>query len=178
MERILKTDSEISSLVKEQICNMFADWLEESMTSVMNSYSDLEWYEDCDFDDYFQELQEIYEENDEYIGKGLDFISFKVVVNEETKTILEELFESAREKAYDNKMCDFADAFWEDAKDYTPYDDDNPCSYDFNRWCEDGEMNSYFVDVDRGLKIYKIWEDSSKTNCINVIFDEGKIYRY
>lgn len=175
MGKIITT---INAIEKEQICNMFADWLEESMTSVMDSYSNLEWYEDCEFDDYFTELQEIYTGQDELVGEGLDFISFKVVVNEETKTILEELFESAREKAYDNKMCDFADAFWEDAKDYTPYDDNDPRSYDFDRWCEDGEMNSYFVDVDRGIKVYKIWEDSSKTNCINVIFDEGKIYRY
>lgn len=175
MERIKTT---INAIEKEQICNMFADWIEESMTCVMDSYENLEWYENCEFDDYFTELQEIYTDQDELVGEGLDFVSFKVVVNEETKPILEELFESAREKVYDIKMEQFADAFWEDAKDYTPYDDNDPRSYDFNRWCEDGEMNSYFVDDSIGRKVYKIFADSSKTNCINVIFDECKIYRY
>ena len=107
MGKIITT---INAIEKEQICNMFADWIEESMTCVMDSYESLEWYESCDFDDYFTELQEIYTDQDELVGEGLDFISFKVVVNEETKPILEELFESAREKVYDIKMEQFADA--------------------------------------------------------------------
>lgn len=107
MGKIITT---INAIEKEQICNMFADWIEESMNCVMDSYENLEWYESCDFDDYFAELQEIYTDQDELVGEGLDFISFKVVVNEETKPILEELFESAREKVYDIKMEQFADA--------------------------------------------------------------------
>lgn len=174
MERIL---TKFSLMEREQIATMFVDWIGESIGCVMDSYDDLEWYEDCSFSDYFVELQEIFSDNDERLGEGLDFISFKVIVNEDTLPVLEEIFDAARSDAYESKMKDFASSLYDEVKDYSPYPEEDPCAYDFEEWCEKGEMNSVFVD-ETGRRIYKIWENCLKRDCINVYIEDNKVYRY
>lgn len=149
------------------------------MNCVRDSFEDIEWYEDCRFQDYFQCLEEIWDENDNKVGEGLNFISFSLVINEANIEEIEEIFEEVRDKVYEEKLGEFSERCWEEHQYCTPYDKEDPRSYNFDKWCEEGEMNSRFDDDVDGIHIYKIWSNSLRNNAINVIYDEdGILHRY
>lgn len=171
--------TKIESLDVETIKNYFYNALDESMYCVRDSFEALEWYEDCRFEDYFNVLEEIWDDNDTKIGEGLNFISFSLIVNDDNRHELEELFEEVREKVYNEQIEAFSNRCWEEHQYCTPYNSEDVRSYDFGKWCEDGEMNSRFDDDVDGRHIYKIWSNSLKNNAINVIYDEdGILHRY
>lgn len=61
------------------------------------------WYKDCDFEDYEDSLvEDIYDENDK-IGEGINYISGRVVIDDDNIKEIKELFEIARDRAY--KEC-------------------------------------------------------------------------
>mgnify|MGYP006864373676 CR=1 FL=1 len=171
--------TKIESLDVESIRNYFHKALDESMYCVRDSFEDLEWYEDCRFQDYFQCLEEIWDENDNKVGEGLNFISFSLVIDETNIEEIEGIFEEVRDTVYAENMGAFSNKCWEEHQYCTPYDKEDTRSYDFDKWCEDGEMNSRFDDDVDGLHVYKIWSNTLRNNAINVIYDEdGILHRY
>lgn len=176
MEKIITT--QIPSDKFADVRRYFSDCLYESIGALdSDDFELLEWYEDCSLDDYFAEKQELWTDKGEYLGEGFDMIFAKIVLNDDTRDDLENAFEQARNDEYESALEDFASRVWEEVKDYTPYDDDDPRSSNFAEWCQNGEMNSRFDDDVDGLHIYKIFTDSRKKNAINVIFADDKIYR-
>ena len=161
------------------VVSYFAMCIGESIAALDNSdFASLEWYADCTLDDYFTEMPDLWSDEGEHLGNGFNMTFAKVILNDDTREDLENAFEKARESEYEEALERFSDRVWDEVKDYTPYDDDDPLSSDFEKWCEQGEMNSCFVDANVGVTIYKIWEDSSRKQAINVIFADGKMYRY
>ena len=72
--------------------------LEESIKSCPSEQRG--WYKTCTYDDYKDSLvEDIYDENDK-IGEGINYISGRVVIDDDN---IKELFEIARDRAY--KEC-------------------------------------------------------------------------
>lgn len=177
MEKIIT--KEIQSTDFDSIRSYFNACLSESIGAIdKQDFEHLEWYADCSFDDYFTEIQEIWSENGEFLGNGFDMIFAKIILNDATRSILENLFEYAREFVYDQELENFASRAWEECKDYTPYDADDERATNFEKWCENGEMNSCFCNDVDGIVVYKIWENQERKQAINVFFCDDKIYRY
>lgn len=161
-----------------EVRKYFSHCLSESIGALdSDDFESLEWYENCNLDDYFTEKQELWSDMGEYLGEGFDMIFAKIILNDDTRDDLENMFEQARDNEYESALEDFASHVWEEVKDYTPYNEDDPRSSNFDEWCQNGEMNSRFDDVD-GVHIYKIFTNSEKKTAINVIFADDKIYRY
>ena len=177
MEKIIKTS--IASIDFDNIRKYFENSLTKRIAALdADDFSSLEWYADCTLDDYFTEVPELWSDEGERLGEGFDMIFAKIILNDETREDLENIFEEAREKEYNKAAENFANREWELCKDDTPYDDDDPRSYNFEKWCEDGEFGSYFLDSETGVKIHKIWETAEHKQAINVFFDDNIIYRY
>jgi len=80
--------------------------IEESIAALDSSDTEhIEWYKDCEMEDYFAEWQEIWD-GDTKIGEGLDTLTHKFVLNDDTRDDFERAFEEARDEAYENKLHD------------------------------------------------------------------------
>ena len=84
--------------------------LEESISSCPKGQRG--WYKFCSFDDYADcLLQDIYNDND-LLGEGINYISNKVVINDDNKKEIEELFDIARDRAYRESAEEEPKNFW------------------------------------------------------------------
>ena len=181
MERIIINQNDITAIDEGKIERYFKDCLEESINALdSKDFESLEWYEDCALQDYFAEMPDLWTDNGEHLGDGFNMIWAKIIYNEDTENKLDELFENAREKVFNTAIEDFSDRLWEEVKDYTPYSEDNELSTNYEKWLEDGEMNSCFLSENEaaGHKIYKMYTNVNHDNCITVIFEDNRIYRY
>lgn len=177
MERIITTS--IPAIDFDDVRNYFANCLSESIAALdSEDFEHLEWYENCDIDDYFVEKQQLWSDEGEYLGEGFSMIFAKIVLNDDTREDLERAFEEARDSEYESALESFAARYWDEVKDYTPYDEGDPRATDFDVWCQEGEMNSRFDDDEAGVHVYKMYTNSSEDTVINVIFADDKIYRY
>lgn len=77
---------------------------------------DKSWFKDCTMDEYFVEYQDIYDD-DVKVGIGLDTISHKFVLNDETQADFERAFWEARDKAYEEAIQDAIDEIEDDDDD-------------------------------------------------------------
>jgi hypothetical protein len=158
----------------EELVNFIKNCMEESMRCVDN-LRDLEWYESCNMEDYFTEWTEIWDENDNFIGEGLDTIAHKYVLNEDTRNDFESAFNEAREDAYNTVYAEFSDKVYNSVSGNTQYPEDDERSHDFDAWASEGEHNSCFVDKD-GTYYYKIREKDD--DWVIVYFVDGLLLRY
>ena len=61
----------------------------------------LEFYKSCSFEDYEDGLvKTLYDENGNLLGEGIDYISGRVVIDDDNIKEIKELFEIARDRAY------------------------------------------------------------------------------
>lgn len=97
MKKII--DSRMSGFERVKLISAMQDMLTESIFTCPPE--DRAWYKDCTMEDYFT-WQEIYDDNGEFLGEGLDVISAAYIINDETKADFEECFEQARDEAIKN----------------------------------------------------------------------------
>jgi len=92
----------INGLQFNELCDFMKRLICESLYA-LNGLSDKEehvnWYETCTMDDYFTEWDQLWDENDNLIGEGLDAISSKFVLNDNTRADFERAFTQARDAA-------------------------------------------------------------------------------
>jgi len=92
----------INGLQFNELCDFMKRLIRESLYA-LNGLSDKEkhvnWYETCTMDDYFTEWDQLLDENDNLIGEGLDTISSKFVLNDNTRADFERAFTQARDAA-------------------------------------------------------------------------------
>lgn len=92
----------INGLQFNELCDFMKRLICESLYA-LNGLSDKEelvnWYETCTMDDYFTEWNQLWDENDNLIGEGLDTISSKFVLNDNTRADFERAFTQARDAA-------------------------------------------------------------------------------
>ena len=84
----------LSSLEFIELRDYMLTCLEESMSACDENA--IAWYEACDLENYFYELQDVYE-NDRLIGSGIDAFNHFFVLNEETKEDFDEAFRQAKD---------------------------------------------------------------------------------
>ena len=102
MEKFI--DSNISALDCNELRDFMKGLICESLYA-LNGLSDKEehvkWYETCTMDEYFTEWDQLWDEdeNDEFVGEGLDTISSKFVLNDNTRADFERAFSQARDAA-------------------------------------------------------------------------------
>lgn len=169
----------ISALEFIELRDYMRNCLDESIKCVNDSLAHISWYETCEMEDYFAQWQEIWDEDDTYIGDGLDTISNKFVINEDTREDFVNAFNDARDEAYEEAYKDFSEDVHDQVTEYEPYPEDDPRSYDLEKWASDGEYNSVFIDED-GTRYYKIKEDANdESSCVIISFDDdGLIIRH
>jgi len=158
--------NEMSWREEEEVRNNFKEFLRESLNAC-NSVSDKFFYAGCEFDDYFQNLEEVYDEDGDHLGEGMSCFGFTLLVTEENKSKLEELFEQARNDVYE----DYSSKVYEELRENTSYDDEDERSKDFDLWLEKGEINSSFLDAASGIRYYKMYKDENHTDVLCVSFD-------
>lgn len=88
----------IDSLTFHDLVNYFVYCLDESMSAVSDSKEHLAWYKDCEIEDYFTEMQELWTDNDERLGEGFNIISAKIIYNEDTAADCKAAFLQARDQ--------------------------------------------------------------------------------
>lgn len=109
MEKIIRNSNEISAFDKGKIEKYFADCIEESINALdSKDFDSLEWYEDCNLQDYFAEMQDLWSDEGEHLGNGFDMIWAKILYNEDTENVLDNLFENARKKVYNTAIESFS----------------------------------------------------------------------
>lgn len=87
----------------------------ESMKALNAHNSDhLDWYEGCTMEDYFQEWIEIWNDEDEKVGEGIDTIAHKFVLNDDTRADFESAFNEAKDKAID----EYIESIQDEISDY------------------------------------------------------------
>lgn len=111
MERIIKTNNEISVLDYANIETFFANCIGESIAALDSSSTDyveyLNWYEDCTIEDYFTEMPDLWTDSGEHLGEGFNMIFAKILYNKDTAKTLNRLFESARDKEYNAALTEY-----------------------------------------------------------------------
>ena len=90
-------ESKLNSLDAETLRNYFSGIIYDSINSLM--YVDaVSFYEDCTLDDFFAGgYEEIWDE-DKYVGEGINAIAFNVVITDENKGQIEEIFRQIASK--------------------------------------------------------------------------------
>ena len=89
---------ELNGLQFNELVNHMYNCLLESMAVC----DDIAWYESCSMDDYFTQWDEIWDEGDNLVGEGLDTISHKFLLDDETRGDFENAFKIARDRACEN----------------------------------------------------------------------------
>lgn len=176
MNRIIYT-KKVNSLKYNELFNEMKDWIIESI-HCLDYLEDVERYEDISIEDYGI-VGDVWDDEGNMYGQGVNFINCSIILNEETEEQLNQMFEEARDEAYESGLKGFASRLWDEVKDYTPYTEENPCSYDFDEWMANGEPNSCFLseDIAGGRCVYKIPYNQSKSEWINVMFEDDIIYK-
>lgn len=118
----------INGLQFNELKETMQTMIEESIASLSynGGYNDkkdylshLAWYKDCEMNDYFGGgFEEIWDENGEKVGEGLNTINYKFVLNDDTRTDFESAFEQARDEAFEARLKEIAEEIEE-------IDDDN-----------------------------------------------------
>lgn len=173
--KIIVTD--ITPFQYEELKNFMRNCIRESMQCV-DDLASIDWYRTCSMGEYFTEWSEIWDEEDNLIGEGLDAISHKFVINDETRSTFENAFEDARDEAFEDGYCDFSEKLYGMVSGFTPYPEEDPRSYDCEAWLTDGEPETVFID-ENGKHYYKIKEDFNEDSSWIVISfdDDGLIER-
>lgn len=70
-----------------------------SLEGLSDIQENVEWYKNCTMDEYFTEWVQIWDEDDDFIGEGLDTIAHKFVLNDDTRPSFMAAFEQARRTA-------------------------------------------------------------------------------
>lgn len=105
MEKII--ERELTAFEKTDLINYMESCISESMNCLDSTdIEHIEWYKDCTFGDYFNELQELWSDEGERLGYGIDMISAKIVLTDDNKEDFENCFEIARERAYNEYIED------------------------------------------------------------------------
>lgn len=95
-------DSNISALDFNELRDFMKSLICESLYA-LNGLNDKEehvkWYETCTMDEYFTEWDQLWDEDDNLIGEGLDTIAHKFVLNDSTRADFEKAFSMARDAA-------------------------------------------------------------------------------
>lgn len=94
--------NELRDFMYHRICESI-DCLDKNQTEQIS------WYKDCGMYDYFNDFSEIWDENDEKIGVGIDTIANQFILNEDTCEDFKTAFLSARDAAYDNAINYYAE---------------------------------------------------------------------
>jgi len=178
MNRIIYTQKVDSlSLKYNELFNEMKDWIIESI-NCLGYLEDVERYEDISIEDYGI-VEDVWDDEGNMCGQGVNFINCSIILNEETEEQLNQMFEEARDEAYEGGLEEFASQIWDEVKDYTPYPEEDSRSYDFCEWVANGEPNSCFLseDIAGGRRVYKIPYNQSKVNWVNVMFEDDKIYK-
>lgn len=94
----------INGLQFNELCDFMKRLICESLyalSGLSNKEELVEMYETCTMDDYFTEWDQLWDEDevDGFIGEGLDTISSKFVLNDETRADFEKAFSLARDAA-------------------------------------------------------------------------------
>lgn len=87
--------SSLSTQVFNELVHYMRDCLEDSLSRVISDESSIEWYKTCSFEEYFNQFQEIWD-GDVHVGDGLDIISHKIVLNDDTHAAFVLAFAAAR----------------------------------------------------------------------------------
>lgn len=72
-----------------------------SLDGLSDKEAHVKWYETCSMDDYFTEWDHIWDDDENLIGEGLDTISSKFILNDNTRADFEKAFSQARNAALD-----------------------------------------------------------------------------
>lgn len=79
MEKIIRNSNEISAFDNEKIEKFFADCIEESINALdSKDFDSLEWYEDCQLEDYYAEMEDLWSDEGEHLGNGFNMIWAKI----------------------------------------------------------------------------------------------------
>ena len=97
-------DRSINGLQFNELRDYMQQMIHESILAYI--YQDKSWFKDCTMEEYFHVWQEIWDENDEKVGDGIDTIAHKFVLNDDTRADFESAFEQARDAAYEEAMED------------------------------------------------------------------------
>lgn len=89
----------LSSTEYNELLDMMKTCIQESIS--VYSEDSMEWLKECEFEDYFYELIEMYDDCGNRIGEGLETISYSVVLNDETRRDFQLAFNTAREEAFE-----------------------------------------------------------------------------
>lgn len=162
----MRTIVEMTFLEREEVRNNFKEFIRESINACY-SVADKAFYASCEFDDYFTELESVFDEDGDHLGEGIRCFGFTLLVTEENKSELEELFDQARSDVYEA----YSSEVYEELRQNTSYDDDDERSKDLSIWLEKGEINSSFLDDASGTRYYKMYKDENHTDVLCVSFD-------
>ena len=132
----------INSLQFIELRDCMQQCIEESMKALDSRDAEsLMWYEDCSMNDYFYELQEIYDDGTR-VGEGIDTNSHSFVLNDDTRIDFENAFEQARDAAFESVMKDLG----EKIEDFYENDFEGFEEIEFPDDAEwDGEVKGYKV---------------------------------
>ena len=99
MRHTVTTDKNMNAFEEIELTKFMENCLHES---IEKDY--LDFYKSCSFDDYKDSLiSDLYDENGNELGEGIDYISGRVVIDDDNIKEIKELFEIARDRAY--KEC-------------------------------------------------------------------------
>ena len=107
-QKIMKTTANniisenINNIQFIELCEFMQEMIEQSMNALDSHDAEhLMWYEDCSMTDYFQEWTEIWNDDDEMVGEGIDTVAHSFVLNDSTRADFECAFEQARDNAFE-----------------------------------------------------------------------------
>lgn len=101
----------INSFLFIELRDCMQDMIKESMKALdFQQAEHLAWYKDCTMNDYFSEWTEIWNDDDELVGEGIDTIAHKFVLNDDTRADFENAFDQARDNAYTSIMAEIAES--------------------------------------------------------------------
>lgn len=168
MHRVRKMTivNEMNWMQSQEVKNNFKEFLRESLNAC-TSVVDKTFYANCEFEDYFVDLEYVYDEDGNLLGEGIRCFGFTLLITEENKEEVIDLFDEARSDVYE----DYSSKAYEELRENTSYDDEDERSKDFELWLEKGEINSSFLDAASGTRYYKMYKDENHTDVLCVSFD-------
>lgn len=102
----MKTITELSELNKQELKRYFYSSVVEAMRSAC-TIKDKLTYENIDFETMYNTLDDeydCYDNNDNFLGKGLDLNSQWVLITEDNIEEIRSIFESTRDKAFADEI--------------------------------------------------------------------------
>lgn len=105
-----------------ELCEFMQEMIEQSMNALDSHDAEhLMWYEDCSMTDYFHEWTEIWNDDGEPVGEGIDTVAHSFVLNDSTRADFEVAFEQARDNAFERIIKAIAEEVEEYEEDiYNP----------------------------------------------------------